>query len=371
MECFVRRGPENTGIMGNPAYADCFIYTACGNFIATSKVSLATRSSYFHQIFIQEHNKGNVNVFMFEFSHELVQLALDVTFGSEVNVTVKQSGRLKFLLNKLKIKFEAKTTTAAVQQVERPYSILGQEEERAKLQEEQRAKERAKVEEEEQAKVEEEERVKVEEERLRVEEERAKNKQEQQEILEEERARIEEELAKNEQQAEVEQEKPPHSDHSKSSLLNWTETTSDIDLENICHIRITGESGEKYMCQKCKATFNYFRIAQKHWHREHKDFTKFRTLLIDTEFERKILEARCEEISKYIVLKKPTNDANLSTELRRMHEKVFEIMEKFDQVKRVDLDGAPTLIRKKHSMLKILDDIGGKIDSAIDMLESQ
>ena len=216
MECFVRRGPENTGIMGNPAYADCFIYTACGNFIAASKVSLATRSSYFHQIFIQEHNKGNVNVFMFEFSHELVQLALDVTFGSEVNVTVKQSGRLKFLLNKLKIKFEAKTTTAAVQQVERPYSILGQEEERAKLQEEQRAKERAKVEEEEQAKVEEEETVKVEEERLRVEEERAKNKQEQQEILEEEeRARIEEELAKNEQQAEDEQEKQPHSDHSK------------------------------------------------------------------------------------------------------------------------------------------------------------
>ena len=370
MECFVRRGPENAGIMGNPAYADCFIYTACGNFIATSKLSLATRSSYFHQIFIQEQNKGNVNVFMFEFSHEIVQLALDVTFGSEVNVTVKQSGRLKFLLNKLKIKFEAITTTAAVQQVERPYSILGQEEERAKLQEEQRVKnkeEQAKVEEEEQAKVEEEERAKVEE-------ERAKNKQEQQEILEEEeRARIEQELAKNEQeqQAEVEQEKQPHSDHSKSSLLNWTETTSDINVENICHTRITGQKGEKYMCIKCKATSNYFRLAQKHWNREHKDFTKFRTLLIDTEFERKILEARCAEISKYIVLKKPTNDANLSMELRRMHEKVYEIMEKFDQVKRLDLDGAPTLIRKKHSMLKVLDDIGGKIDSAIDMLEIQ
>ena len=350
MECFQRKGPEDAGIMNNPAYGDCFIYTACGNFIATSKLSLAKRSSYFHQIFSQEHNKGKVSICMFEFSREIVKLALDVTFGSEVNVTVKQSGRLKFLLNRLKIKFEAKTTTAAVQQNETPASILGnQEEERAELQEEERTKH-------------EEERAKVEEEK------RTKNEQEQQEEQESECARNREELAKNEhyQPADVEQEKQPQ---SNSSLFNWTETTSDIDLENIFHIRITGQKGEKYLCIKCKATSNYYRLAEKHWNCEHKDFAKFRTLLIDSEFERKILESRCEEIHKKIVLKKLTDDGNLSMELRRMHEKVYEIMEKFDQVKRDDLKGAPTLIRKKHSMLKMLDDIGGKIDSAIDMLE--
>ena len=355
MGCFVRRGPENTGIMDNPAYADCFIYTACGNFIATSKLSLATRSSYFHQIFIQEHNKGKVSICMFEFSREIVKLALDVTFGSEVNVTAKQSGRLKFLLNKLKIKFEAKTTTA-VQRDERTSSTLEQEKE-AKIQEEERTKseeERGKLEEEEPAKV--------------GEDDEAKNEQEQQERLkEEEPIRI----IEQQQQAEVEHKIQDQHSHSNSSLLNWTETTSDIDVDNICHTRITGQKGEKYMCVKCKVTSNYFRLAEKHWNFEHKDFTRFRTLFIDSEFERKILESRCEEIYKKIVLKNPTSDPNLSLELKRMHEKVFEIMEKFDQVKRVDLKGAPTLIRKKHSMLKMLDDIGGKIDSALDMLEKR
>ena len=62
--------------------------------------------------------------------------------------------------------------------------------------------------------------------------------------------------------ADAEKEKQPQ---SNSSLFNWTETTSDIDLENIFHIRITGQKGEKYMCMKCKATSNYYRLAEKHF----------------------------------------------------------------------------------------------------------
>ena len=87
MECFAMTGGENVEIADNPAYSDCFIYTACGKFIATSKISPGMRSTFFHNVFILKHNKGNVNIFMFEFPYEVVKQAVDLIHGDTINAT--------------------------------------------------------------------------------------------------------------------------------------------------------------------------------------------------------------------------------------------------------------------------------------------
>lgn len=368
MECFVRSGNDNASIVDNPAYKDCFLYTACGKYIATSKLCLAMRSKFFHQVFILNHNQGNVNIFMFEFPYEIVKLALDVILGADVNVPVKQRGRLKFMLNKLKVKFDIKTVTESAQPtIEKAISEQNHEQQIVDSSDPPIGMQVNDSLEEQISPVSSKPGLTSSQSTMDGKEEHLKHDEGKQTKCDKG------ELSKQYQHAskktmETDSDCLNRTNCSESSLLNWTNTTSAIDLDRIDHTTIVGQIAEKYMCLKCKATCNYFRLAEKHFHREHKEFTAFRTLLMDADFERKILETRYEEIKKYISINKSTADGKMSLELRQMHQKICEIMEKFDKVSRSEIEGAPTLIRKKHSMLKMLDELGEKVDQLLDIL---
>ena len=69
---------------------------------------LATRSSFFHNIFTHKQNEGkSVNVVLIDCSFEAVKTAVDVILGLRVVVPVKNANRVKHLLNKWQVKFSA------------------------------------------------------------------------------------------------------------------------------------------------------------------------------------------------------------------------------------------------------------------------
>ena len=129
------------------------------------------------------------------------------------------------------------------------------------------------------------------------------------------------------------------------------------------------KAGDKYICLKCQVTCRYLQLAKKHFFRDHKDFEYFRKLIVDSDFQNKITEASLKEIGSYISKTSAEDHKKLNLEIRDIHQQIYKMVEKFDQILKSDLEGAPTYIRKKHCMLKKLDDLGQKADNLLDLTE--
>ena len=336
MECFTTTGNENE-VADNPAYSDCFIYTACGNCIATSKLRLAIRSTFFHDLFVLKHNFGNVNIFMFEFSYEVVKQAIDIIQGKQVDVGAKQKGRLKFLLTKLKVKFETKHSQNM------PSNEDSEFDDGVALEKT------------------------VDKEVLNPSSQPGASHLEADNLELEDIHKIKEmditEARENEEN--------DGEGEALKGLADWTATTSEQNLDLIEHKLISGNKGDKYSCSNCKVTSKYFELAKKHFHHYHKDFKDFRKLLVDTEFERKIKETRIKEISSFIDNSSSAERKKLCLEIKEICGQIDKLIEAFDKIKKSDLDGAPTLTRKKKSVMKMLLDLGEKGDNLIYSFEKE
>ena len=108
----------NERVVKHAAYTDCLLQTNSGT-IECSKILLATRSHFFHNIFSQKHNVGKfVNIVLTDCSYDAFKSAVDVIFGMEVVSTLKNINRVKYLLNKWQVKIKLVPTPSGVSDLE-------------------------------------------------------------------------------------------------------------------------------------------------------------------------------------------------------------------------------------------------------------
>ena len=101
----------NERVVKHASYTDCLLQTNSGT-IECSKILLATRSHFFHNIFSQKHNVGKfVNIVLTDCSFDAVKSAVDVILGMEVVSTLKNINRVKYLLNKWQVKIKLVSTS--------------------------------------------------------------------------------------------------------------------------------------------------------------------------------------------------------------------------------------------------------------------
>ena len=108
----------NERVVKHAAYTECLLQTNSGT-IECSKILLATRSHFFHNIFSQKHNVGKfVNIVLTDCSYDAFKSAFDVIFGMEVVSTLKNINRVKYLLNKWQVKIKLVPTPSGVSDLE-------------------------------------------------------------------------------------------------------------------------------------------------------------------------------------------------------------------------------------------------------------
>ena len=107
----------------------------------------------------------------------------------------------------------------------------------------------------------------------------------------------------------------------------------------------------KYLCNICKESCTMYDLARKHYYMKHKDYSTVKNILIDADFERKLIDTSLVEIRKLLASKMET-ERNLLSELNELSNKGSETMEKINAVSMQDLEGAPTLERKKKITLE-------------------
>ena len=136
------------------------------------------------------------------------------------------------------------------------------------------------------------------------------------------------------------------------SLLDWTNTTSDVDVTSFRHTVIKRDGKKfKYKCDLCDNTCNMYGLAKKHFFQNHKNFTYASKILVDAEFERKIIDSSLTEIRKLLKDSKAETDRNVQTELDELTAKISKEVEKVKSITEENLEGAPTLERRKQSTL--------------------
>ena len=111
-------------------------------------------------------------------------------------------------------------------------------------------------------------------------------------------------------------------------------------------------------------------LVKKHFFQNHKDFTSISKILIDAEFERKIIDSSLTEIRKLVKHSKADADRNLQVELDELSVKIAKVVEKVKSITKEDLEGAPTLERRKHSTLASLTELGKVISNIYKIISS-
>ena len=85
------------------------------------------------------------------------------------------------------------------------------------------------------------------------------------------------------------------------SLLDWTNSTSDVDVTSFRHSVIKRDGNKfKYKCDLCDNICNMYGLVKKHFFQTHKDFTNVSKILVDAEFERKIIDSSLTDIGKLV-----------------------------------------------------------------------
>ena len=239
----------------HPAYTDCLLQTSLGT-IESSKVMLASRSSFFHNIFTHKQNEGkSVNVVLIDCSFEAVKIAVDVILGLKVVVPMKNANRVKHLLNKWQVKFSADADGAGVSEtsseqvkstVDGAKSIVIDKDTGFK----QRKRGRS-----------------------------------------EEASTSDAVEVSKEQAIDLATVSSEIEDGDDDSLMNWTKTSSDVDVSMFKHKVIKRHSkGFKYKCDICGEICNMYGLVKKHFYKHHKDLTPVISILKDVDFEKKIID---------------------------------------------------------------------------------
>lgn len=315
MEIISVNDPLDPRIVKHASYADCLIQTSSGT-IECSKILLAARSQFFHRIFTQKHNEGKfVNLVFIDSSYEAVQCAVDAILGGKVTVKGKNNRRVKYLLRKWEVNFNSDDDVSKVSDAEKSEecripesSLIG-----------------ANIEKENEKK------------RTRPDSESSADGKACQEVDKESDTNI---------------DSDPVEPSDDDSTMDWTKTTSGVDVATFQHIVIKGKNNKhKYLCNICKESCTMYDQARKHFYMKHKDYSAAKNILIDAEFERKLIDTSLVEIRKLLASKKET-ERNLLSELNELSNKGSETMEKINAVSMQDLEGAPTLERKKKTTLE-------------------
>lgn len=137
--------------------------------------------------------------------------------------------------------------------------------------------------------------------------------------------------------------------------MDWTMTSSDVDVDSIHHRVVNDHGKNKYKCCICGQNSNMIDFA--------------RNVLQDADFEKNILETAVSEIRKIVSSKTPCA-RNLKLELEDLKAKTFNMMEKVKSLTKDDLTGAPTLIRKKETTIESLKELMKEISSIHDVFAS-
>ena len=155
------------------------------------------------------------------------------------------------------------------------------------------------------------------------------------------------------------------------SLLDWTNTTSDVDVTSFRHTVIKHDSKKfKYKCDLCDNTCNMYGLAKKHFFQNHKNFTYASKILVDAEFERKIIDSSLTEIRKLLKDSKAETDRNVQTELDELTAKISKEVEKVKSIKEENLEGAPSLERRKQSTLASFTELERVINNIYKIISS-
>ena len=253
----------NESVVKHASYIDCLLQTNSGT-IGCSKIMLATRSNFFHNIFSQKHNVGKfVNIVLTDCSFDAVKSAVDVILGMEVVATSKNINRVKHLLNKWQVKIKSLPTPSGVSDMEDKSE--GKRESRVHFAE-------------------------IAENEVNVSDIPIK------------RTRMNE--SKDPKPANVSKEEVDARSSKASdadSLLDWTITTSDVDVTSFRHSVIKRDGNKfKYKCDLCDNICNMYGLVKKHFFQTHKDFTNVSKILVDAEFERKIIDSSLTDIGKLV-----------------------------------------------------------------------
>ena len=319
----------------HPAYADCLLQTSLGT-IECSKVMLATRSSFFHNIFTHKQNEGkSVNVVLIDCSFEAVKTAVDVILGLRVVVPVKNANRVKHLLNKWQVKFSADADVVGV---------TGTSSEEVKSTVDDGAKS-----------------IVIDKETDCKQRKRGRSE----EAIKPDAVEASKESAIDLATASSEME-----DGDDDSIMNWTKTSSDVDVSMFKHKVIKRHgNGFKYKCDICGEICNMYELVKKHFYKHHKDYTSVKSILQDVDFEKKIIDTSLAEIRKLVTSKNVT-DRDLPSELSTLSDKNLELVGKIKSINADDLEGAPTLERKVQSSLHNLGEVEKVISSLNKLVHS-
>ena len=336
METITVSDSKNESVLRSSSYIDCLLVTSSGT-LECSKILLASRSMFFHKIFTLKHNVGKfVNIVLTDCSFQVLKFAVDVILGLEVKINSNLLGKLKFILNKWQIDYiigdnATKESDSGIPNV----ADREQEVERVK--------------------------------RFRREEFDESNPSE----IEEPDNRNEVELPVHK---ETEDDVPElNTGDDLDSETDWTMTSDDVDVDRIYHSRIT--LGKKrrciYKCNICNETCNMFEFAKKHYYQKHKDYARCRKVLIDADFEKQIITASVAEIRKLVISKKLVTDRNIKSELEDISNKILNVKEKINSITTLELEGAPTLERKRNHTLLSYNEIEKEICSINEHVQQQ
>ena len=238
-----------------------------------------------------------MNIVLTDCSFDAVKSAVDVILGMEVVATSKNINRVKHLLNKWQVKIKSLPTPSGVSDMEDKSE--GKRESRVHFAE-------------------------IAENEVNVSDIPIK------------RTRINEskdpkpaKVSKEEDEVDARSSKASDAD----SLLDWTNTTSDVDVTSFHHTVIKRDGNKfKYKCDLCDNICNMYGLVKKHFFQTHKDFTNVSKILVDAEFERKIFDSSLTEIRKLVNKSKAETDRNVQSELDELTAKISKVIEKVQSI---------------------------------------
>ena len=329
MESICVKGSANTDVFNHPSYNDCVILANSG-FVECSKILLASRSQYFHQMFTRKENQEKIcHVIILDSSFEAVKCAIDIMYGQKKTLNEKLKKRVQFLLTKFKVDYmiDGKCSEASdmSKPAKKPSSALSNEPSTAPRDDS----------------------VPIPAKQLR------------QEIHHEDSGAGTSQIRDSGGES-----ISTECFYEKNSEMDWTMTSSDVDVDSIHHRIVNDHGRNKYKCCICGQNFNMIDFARKHYFDNHKDLKKSRNVLHDADFEKNI-ETAVSEIRKIVSSKTPCA-RNLKLELEDLKAQTTNIMEKVKSLTMDDLMGAPTLIRKKETTIESLKELLKEICSIYD-----